>query len=191
MQGGSILPEDEVKLSEARGRLRGMVEEDLAQVLEWRNSERVRAGMYTDQVIGWEQHLAWFERVKVDPSTVYLIFEYEGVPAGVVNFSQLDRKNHKGVWGFYLGVEDLPRGAGTLMGRLGLQFAFGELQLHKLSGESLAGNGASIRFHQRLGFRQEGLLKQHVMKDGKFEDVIVFGLLAEGYAEMQERKDGN
>lgn len=175
------MPEEEVKLSEAQGRLRNMVEEDLAQVLEWRNSERVRAGMYTDQVIELAQHLAWFQRVKVDASAVYLIFEYDGEPVGVVNFSELDQKNHKGVWGFYLGVEDLPRGVGTLMGRLGLAFAFGELQLDKLNGEALAGNGASIRFHQRLGFRQEKLLSQYVMKNGKLEDVLVFGLLAEEY----------
>ena len=165
--------------------LRRMSESDLAQVLEWRNTDRIRGSMFMDRVILWEQHQAWYRRIKDDPSTVYLIFEYWGVPAGVVNFSRLDSHHRKGEWGFYLGSDDLPRGTGTIMGKLGLKFAFEELGLHKLIGEALVANEASVNFHLKLGFVQEGYFKDHILKNGKFEDVISFALLEEHYLQRR------
>jgi len=43
--------------------LRPIEEGDLATVLEWRNSERIRANMYTDHLISREEHRAGFAKV--------------------------------------------------------------------------------------------------------------------------------
>jgi UDP-4-amino-4,6-dideoxy-N-acetyl-beta-L-altrosamine N-acetyltransferase len=166
-------------------RLRSMAEDDLEQVFEWRNSERIRLNMYTDQLISIEQHRAWFTQLQNDSASVYQIFEYHHVPAGIVNFTQIDKRSNKAYWGFYLGREDLPRGAGTLMGELGLSFAFNELKLRKLCGEAFAFNEASIRFHQKLGFVEEGRFKQHILKKNKYEDIVCFALFENNYREQR------
>ena len=36
------------------------------------------------------EHGAWFAAARVDPRRRVLIFEYEGTPAGVVNFTAID-----------------------------------------------------------------------------------------------------
>jgi UDP-4-amino-4,6-dideoxy-N-acetyl-beta-L-altrosamine N-acetyltransferase len=163
------------------GNLREIIVNDLDIILEWRNSERIRKYMFTDQVITKEQHLSWFENLKHDPKLKYLIFEYMGQPSGVVNFSNIDYRNHKCNWGIYLGKEDLPEGTGAIMGRLAIKYAFESLNIRKLCGEILAYNERSIKFHQKLGFIEEGNFQKHVLKNGNYTDIICFALFNENF----------
>jgi UDP-4-amino-4,6-dideoxy-N-acetyl-beta-L-altrosamine N-acetyltransferase len=162
-------------------KIRKMMELDLEQVLLWRNSDKIRASMYTDQVITWKQHTAWFEHIQQNHSAVFLIFECDDVPSGVVSFVQLDQRNSKCNWGFYLGREDLPKGSGTTMGRLGLKYAFEELNMRKVCGEAFAFNIASIKLHEKLGFQTEGKYKEHILKNENYEDIVLFGLLKKDF----------
>ncbi len=167
--------------------LREMTEDDLGVVLEWRNLESVRAYMYTDHIISMEEHRAWYSRAKKDPTSVYLICEEQGAAIGVVNFVQIDHTNEKAFWGFYLGQQSGPRGRGSIMEYLALEYAFGQLGLRKLCGEVLSFNDHVLKLHNKFGFLEEGRFRQHVLKNGKYEDVISIGLLADEWAEKRER----
>lgn len=167
--------------------LRSMKETDLKIVLQWRNSERVRMNMYSDELISWENHLAWFSRIENNPSHLYFIFEFKQNPIGVINFTDIDRKHHKSNWGFYLGETDVPRGSGTAMGILGMIEAFEHLKIRKLCAEVLAFNEKSLRFHRRLGFTQEGLLSQHVWKNSKYEDILLFACFYDQWLMLKEK----
>lgn len=167
-------------------RLRTMEQADLELVLQWRNSDRIREHMYTDQLITMDEHQAWFNKLKQNQDAVYQIFEIKQKPVGLINFTHLDTHNSKCNWGFYLGRQDLPRGSGAMMGYLGLEYAFEQLRMRKICGETFAFNAASIRFHQNLGFTQEGQLKKHVLKNGNYEDIILFALFNEDWQQKNQ-----
>lgn len=60
-----------------------------------------------------------------------------------------------------------------------LTFAFGDLGLHRVEANPLAGNPPSIHLLQKLGFIHEGTLRQrHFFRD-HFEDQLYFGLLSD------------
>lgn len=44
--------------------LRPIEEGDLRLVLNWRNSPKVHSMMLTDHQITWDEHYAWFQRMK-------------------------------------------------------------------------------------------------------------------------------
>jgi len=132
--------------------------------------------MFSDHIITVDEHLAWFRSINQREDVKCLVFEFECRPVGLMYFTQIDRDNSKCAWGFYLGEETLPKGTGSAMGFLGVEFAFVDLGVRKLSGEVLAFNTASIRFHKRLGFVEEGHFVEHVVKNGKYEDVLSFAL---------------
>ncbi|MEB3102220.1 UDP-2,4-diacetamido-2,4,6-trideoxy-beta-L-altropyranose hydrolase [Ferviditalea candida] len=157
-------------------RLRPITEEDLEKVLTWRNSERIRANMYTDHIISEFEHKEWFQKINNDPAVACMLYEIKGVPAGVIHYTNIDRRNQKCEWGFYLGDPDLPKGTGIIMGYLGVEYAFENMGIRKLYGEAFAFNRASIKFHRKLGFVQEGRLTKHIRKNGQYEDVLLFGL---------------
>jgi RimJ/RimL family protein N-acetyltransferase len=50
--------------------------------------------------------------------------------------------------------------------------------LHKVSAECDARNVASYRLLERVGFRREGLLRQHSRVKGEWTDDLLYGLLA-------------
>lgn len=62
-----------------------------------------------------------------------------------------------------------------------LKYAFEKLNLHKVWDMAVVSNIASIKANQKAGFKIEAELKEHVFKNGKYEDVVVLSLLAKDY----------
>lgn len=155
-------------------RVRAMSRQDLELVLGWRNHPEIRRYMYTTHEISLAEHTAWFERASQDPRRHLLVFESGGEAVGYAN---LNLKSH-GVadWGFYVGPH-AAKGAGSRLGRAVLDHAFGALGLHKVCGEALEFNNRSISFHERLGFRREGTLRDQHHDGERYWSVVVFGML--------------
>jgi UDP-4-amino-4,6-dideoxy-N-acetyl-beta-L-altrosamine N-acetyltransferase len=167
-------------------RLRPMEEGDLDLVREWRNAERIRRVSYTDHLIGRDEHRTWFERVVRSDATAPFVFECEGRPVGVVNLVDIDRAESSCVWGFFIGAEDAPRGAGGAMGFCALEHVFEQSGLTSVRGEALAGNESSIRYHRRLGFELVDRLVDGAEKSGESLDVLVFTLREPVWAANRE-----
>jgi UDP-4-amino-4,6-dideoxy-N-acetyl-beta-L-altrosamine N-acetyltransferase len=167
--------------------LRNMIEGDLAQVLVWRNSDRIRSCMYTDNIITLEEHHNWYSRTLGNPNVANMILEFQGQPIGVASATQIDRHHGKCLWGVYLGDTAAPKGSSYVMGLLFLTFIFNDLSLRKVCGEVLAFNTDSLNFHRNLGFEQEGVLKEHVSKQETYVDVIIFGLLSKRWPEERSK----
>jgi len=157
-------------------RIRPMEARDLAAVLAWRNHPEVRKFMFSRHEIAADEHRAWFERASHDPARRLLIVEEAVQPLGFVQFAPVTLGGIAD-WGFYA-VPAAPKGTGRKLGRCALDFAFRRLGLHKVCGQALACNAASIGFHRALGFQQEGVLRDQVRIDDRYHDLIHFGLLA-------------
>jgi UDP-4-amino-4,6-dideoxy-N-acetyl-beta-L-altrosamine N-acetyltransferase len=157
------------------GHLRQMNEADLEKVLSWRNSDRVRLNMLSTHVITNEEHRSWF--FNLDHNTCrYLVFEYRQRPVGLVYFTEIDRNNDRCKWGFYLGETDVPSGTGLLMGCLSMEYVFSVLNIRKLCSQVLSNNETSIKYHHKLGFKEEGRLLKHVFHNGIYVDVLMLAL---------------
>lgn len=152
-----------------------MVNADLERVFAWRNSYAVRRYMLTQHEISMDEHRQWFEFASQDPMRRLLIVEEGDVGLGFVQFKDV-APGGVADWGFYASPE-APKGAGSRLGVAALDFAFYTLELHKVCGQALASNEASIRFHRKLGFQQEGILRHQHRIDGAYLDLICFGLL--------------
>ncbi len=138
-------------------RLRLMAETDLERVLGWRNHPDVRQHMYSQALIGLEEHTRWFQASLAGAGTTLLILDVDGAPCGHVNFRV--GAPQEALWGFYL-APDAPWGAGTLLGNAATDHAFKVLGLEKVWGEVLPENLPSQRFHLRHGFVLESILAE-------------------------------
>jgi UDP-4-amino-4,6-dideoxy-N-acetyl-beta-L-altrosamine N-acetyltransferase len=163
--------------------LRDIEESDLELVLQWRNSEQIRTKMFSDHIISFEEHQVWYKKLKQSHDNICRIFLYRGCPIGVVNISQIDKKNNKCYWGFFLGEQGVPYGSGTVMGYLALEYIFEILGVRKLCAEVFSFNFTSLNFHKKLGFCEEGLLIKHVLNNGEFKDVICLALFSNDWNE--------
>ena len=60
-----------------------------------------------------------------------------------------------------------------------VDYAFRELKLKRLTAHTFAFNLASARVLEKNGFKLEGRLRKHLLKDGKLIDARFYGLLKE------------
>lgn len=69
------------------------------------------------------------------------------------------------------------------------KYAFDTLNLNKLTGG--AEIPGTMDFMKRLGYKEEGLLKRHLYRDGDYHDLVIFALFKEDYLKKQELKKGD
>lgn len=156
--------------------VRPMTDGDLEAVLAWRNHPDVRRFMLNQHEILLDEHRGWFERCVADPTRALLIVEAQTSQLGYVQFSGV-RPGGVADWGFFA-VPGSPRGTGRRLGHAALAYGFRMLDLHKICGQVLCFNTASLRMHHALGFRQEGCMREHNLIDKTYHDLVFFGLLA-------------
>jgi len=173
-----------------RSALRRIAREDGDILLLWRNHPSIRRTMYTSHEISSAEHSRWLDNMLSNPERAGFMFEIEGSPSGFVGVSGLGSRDERAQWTFHLDPELASKGAGTAMGVLALEQIFSVLNVRKLEGEVLSGNGPSLRFHRRLGFREEGYRRAHVRKGGDLLDVHEFSLLREDWERFRCHLDG-
>ncbi|MGZ8803571.1 MAG: GNAT family N-acetyltransferase [Mycobacterium sp.] len=89
----------------------------------------------------------------------------------------LNRTRDVGEVVYWLGAEFRNRGYCTEAARAVIEYAFTALELHRIHAGHFARNPASGRVLAKLGMLQEGVLRQHVKKWERYEDLVVYGLL--------------
>lgn len=166
------------------GRLREIATGELELMRTWRNAPAVRSNMYTRHEISLEEHLAWWARISIRADQQYFMYEYAGVPCGIVAFTGIDKASCNSSWAFYA-APDAAKGTGSRMEYLALEQAFEGLHLHKLCCEVLAFNSAVIKLHQKFGFQIEGVLRDQHLVDGKFVDVYRLGILRHEWSDLR------
>ena len=147
-----------------------------------RNEDGVRANMYSDAPIPEDAHRAWLGRVLDDPATAYFAVRHDGRLAGALAFTGIDHRHRRADWAFYLSAATRGRGLGRALELRALDLAFGPMALHKLSCEVIDWNAAVVALHRDFGFAEEGLRRDHVLRDGAWYHVHLLGLTAPDWA---------
>ncbi len=96
---------------------------------------------------------------------------------GTVTLAWINREHRRADVGFALAATAWGRGYATeAVARL-IDYAFDDMQLHRLGADVDPRNERSIRLLERLGFRQEGLLRERYHLGGEVQDSLILGLL--------------
>lgn len=83
--------------------------------------------------------------------------------------------------GYWVGKPWWGNGYATEAARALVGHAFERLGLARVFARHFASNPASGRVMQKIGMRHEGVLRRHIIKWGRFEDLVVYGVLAEEF----------
>lgn len=126
---------------------------------------------------------AWIDerirhREEQPAETTFAVRAPDGMLIGAVGAGSFDVGSvHRTNIGYWLARPYWNRGIMTeAVGRF-VDYAFAELEVVRLTAEVFAGNEASVRVLEKVGFTQEGRLRHRRKKDGNLADVLYFGLL--------------
>ena len=81
--------------------------------------------------------------------------------------------------GYWVGEPYARRGYTTEAVSLVLDYAFGDLEMHRVEASCLPNNEASRRLLEKLGFTCEGLARGYLRIDGVWRDHLIYALLRE------------
>ena len=157
--------------------LRDLKEDDLATALKWRNSPEVANYMYGDHIITSEEHNSWFKSHQTDITRKYWIITKDETPVGMAYIYNINRRDSRANWGFYIAEKaGKSAGAGYFVEVFILIYIFDFLKLNKLCCEVFLENKTVWKMHLKIGFSQEGLLKNHISKNNHFHNIILMGM---------------
>ena len=97
---------------------------------------------------------------------------------GFVAIDTIEWNNQVGLLAIGIGEPNYRgRGYGADALRLILRYAFDELNLHRVGLDVIANNAQAIQAYERVGFRQEGIQRDAVLRDGQRHGLMVMGIL--------------
>jgi RimJ/RimL family protein N-acetyltransferase len=161
-------------------RLAPLTQADSATLLAWINDREQVLFNSAYKPVHERSHEAWFEAIqrRSDFQIFGIRLVSEDRLIGSCQLMHIDMLHRTAEMQIRLG-EASERGSG--LGPEALQaladFAFRDLNLHRLYAHIFAHNAASRRAFEKIGFRVEGTLRQAAHIDGAYVDVLILGLL--------------
>lgn len=153
---------------------------DGPRVVAWRNEPHVMRGLFSYRPLALAEHEQWFQGYLArDEEILFIIEAADGTAIGTIGLSNIDLRNRKAELGRML-IGDpsyLGRGYAKAATLLLLNYAFRELNLHRLYLEVLADNHAAVSLYRRCHFEVEGRCRDAYFGDRRFQDVLVMGIL--------------
>jgi diamine N-acetyltransferase len=162
-------------------RLRRLAVADAAMTLRWRLSDR--AALLNRGATTAEAQAAWI--ASRGPRELNFVIELvDGTPVGMLSLIDLDLEQGRAEPSrFLIGepekVQGLPVAAEAML--LLYELAFERLGLRRVYGTVASENPLMIKWQKYLGMKEEGRLRGHLSLDGRIQDAVCLGMLAEEY----------
>jgi len=162
--------------------LRPLKISDLEKVNLWRNNlelVKLTQGIRFPKTL--EMDKAWFDRALNDTTNTNIYFGIDEIESkdfiGLFQLINIDYISRTAIWGYVIGEKNKQKlGYGTIAGQLILNYAFNVLNLRKIYSYNLVGNEGTLKMQKKLGFGQEGMLKEHLYFGGEYHDVIILSI---------------
>lgn len=103
---------------------------------------------------------------------------YRGKLVGAIGFHHIDWHNSQTSMGYYLSEEAQGHGIMTRAVQALMNYAFFELGLHRIEVRCGEQNVKSRAIPERLGFVQEGVIRDGERLNGKFHNLVVYSMLS-------------
>jgi len=101
---------------------------EIIEVLNWRNHEQVRSMMISKEIISINDHIQFIEKLKKTNEKVYWVAIFKGKLIGVVDLYNINEES--AFWGYYLNPEYIGSSYGILLEYLILEIAFKYFELN-------------------------------------------------------------
>lgn len=164
--------------------LKALERKDLPKMCQWRNDPEGRRFVFSYLPISQAEEEVWFEDyLKQGKSKVFIIeLKEKGVPIGYLLVSNIDHKNQNAEVGIHIDEKGYQgQGLGTDALKTLLRFLFGEMNLHRVYLYVHDYNERAIDFYKKIGFAQEGVLRDAVFTEGRFCDILLMSILKEEF----------
>jgi [ribosomal protein S5]-alanine N-acetyltransferase len=170
--------------------LRPLAETDVDHIMTWVNRPEIVGNLaaFSGTPMTRDDELAWIRRTLVSADRVWSVVAADnGRYLGQVGIHQIHARSKVGRLGVVIATrDDMGRGFGSAAIRAALDLGFGrgtgELGLHKLWLMVFRTNERGQRLYKKLGFIEEGILREEYFHEGGWHDMVRMSMLAHEHA---------
>lgn len=158
---------------------------DAAIIRKWRNDpELMMLARVGERKTTLKQEKEDIKTARKSSNQAYhlILTKSDNVPIGFLRFNFID-KSSGNVWLRMMIGDKKSQGKGYACEALHcyLKWMFGILGIHRITLECYSTNLRAIKFFKKIGFQKEGVLREAVCINGKYHDVISFGMLRKDF----------
>lgn len=160
--------------------LRPFEEEDIPLVRKWANAPELRAQTSEVFPLSGRSAADYFERLRTDEYRVWFtVCRRDNDRAiGQVGLLRIYHPWRTADLTMIIGeAEERGRGRGREAMELVLDFAFGQLNLHRVAIAVVAFNARAVAFYEKLGFVREGTQRDGYFHGHRYHDFVMMSLL--------------
>jgi RimJ/RimL family protein N-acetyltransferase len=167
--------------------------QDLALLKKWRNNPEFRKHFREYRELNDVMQERWFEnRVVNDHSTEMFAIRdaANGELLGCAGLAYINWVHRHADLSLYIGWNDAyidEKGYAEESCTLLLDYAFMEIGLNKVWTELYEFDEKKIKLYGKIGFIQDGILRQHCFHKGRWWNSIILSMLAEEYEGREEK----
>ena len=166
-------------------RLRAYREDDLKNALAAINNGAVTRYLQFMRPRSQHEERAWLEgtmRGERPDQVNFAIESSDSEYLGGVGLMHIDQRNRSAELGILIGrPDDWGKGFGTEAAILMLRHGFEEMNLHRIHLRVYDYNVRGIKSYAKIGFKEEGRLRQAHFRHGGWHDVVLMGILADEF----------
>jgi len=153
--------------------------DDTVFIVHLRNNPVVAAGFFSDPPLYDFVQRQGFS--SVEPESLYFtIRDKSNRQVGWISLTNVSYRHQKGEYGIALLPEFQGKGYAKEASELLIEYVFNNLPIRKIFLKAFTSNVSAIKLYEKLGFIQEGLLRDEFYKAGRFQDVVVMALFKTG-----------
>ena len=168
-------------------RCRPIQESDLEMIMKWRMMPEITKYMNTDPQLTLAGQKRWYDNICQSKQDFYWVVEVDGVASGIASLVNLDETAKRIHTGVYIAEKKKRSLQLTMELQWNLyEYAFEVLHMEKVCEEIFSENKAVIRILDMCGSKKEGVLRNHVLKNGIYHDVVVRGILKQEWNCLKE-----
>jgi RimJ/RimL family protein N-acetyltransferase len=180
-----------VFLKSTRIHLRALTEKDLTEeYLQWLNDEEVCR--YNSHAIfpNTEQKMKdYFNRLDSQREVVLAIIDNDaGMHIGNISLQNINWVSKNAEFAILLGEKKYwGKGYGEEAAKLIVDYGFDRLNLYRIYCGTIKGNDGMEKLAVKLHMQKEGVRRQAIYKQGKYLDIIEYGVLRNEYLDENNR----
>lgn len=164
--------------------LRAIERDDIEILRELINSPEMER-----RIVGWgfpiskKAQESWFENFKNTPNMIrYTIDHKEFGVVGFTGLKDIDWKNGSVITAGIRILDNVSsKGIASECFKLLLDYCFNELRLNRVQSSTKQNNLPVIKFLTKLGYKEEGILREFEFKNGKYHNLILLSILKSDY----------
>jgi [ribosomal protein S5]-alanine N-acetyltransferase len=167
--------------------LRSLERGDAAQLSTWINNREVARFLKSHRPVNLQNEEEFIESsCKSKEELVFgIVTKDNDRLIGCTGLHGFDQINRHCFFGIFIGdTAQWGKGYGTEATRIVTRYAFESLNFNRVWLHVYDFNERGIKTYEKVGFKREGVLRQHTYRDGKYHDVFSMAILRSDWDEM-------